>query len=140
MTFIFRILSSFFSAFTISLITNTSFLFFDNTSEGIFNFSEVMLYAYLMLPFFLLIGLPISIFIDWYLTKKNKNFYRYHFLTYTLAGMALSFVLPMIFGGGRVIDWLYSFCVLIGCSLVYFHYLFLLKKWFVFYKSVPLKF
>ncbi len=140
MTFIFRILSSFFSAFTVSLIIHTLLYLFDNTSESAFQFSDAMLNAYLMLPFFLLIGLPISIFIDWYLTRKERSLYRYHFLAYTLAGIVLSSILPIIFDSGRAVEWLATFSILIGCSLIYFHYLLLLKKWLKFYKSIPLKY
>ena len=138
MTFIFRILASFLSAISMSFVLTTLVYLFDpNEAEIIF--SDIMLYAYLMLPFFLLIGLPVSILVDWYLLKQKKNFYVYHILAYSMSGIILSFVVLMIFSGGRAVEWLISLSVLTGCALVYFHYLFLFKKWFIFYKNIPLK-
>ncbi|WP_226655956.1 hypothetical protein [Pseudalkalibacillus hwajinpoensis] len=138
MTFIFRILASFLSAISMSTLLNTSFYFFDSEKAKLV-FSDIMLYAYLMLPFFLLIGIPVSILIDWYLTRKRKNKYLYHILSYTIVGIFLSFVLLLIFLGGQIVEWFICFSILIGCALVYFHFLFLLKKWFIFYKNIPLK-
>jgi ACR3 family arsenite efflux pump ArsB len=138
MTFIFRILASFLSAISMSFLLSTTVYLFD-PEEAKLIFSEIMLYAYLMLPFFLLIGIPVSILIDWYLTKKKKNKYLYHVLSYSTVGIFLTLIVLLIFSGGRIVESLISFSVLTSCALIYFHFLFLFKKWFIFYKNIPLR-
>lgn len=138
MTFIFRILASFLSAISMSFLLSTTVYLFDREETQLI-LSDIMLYAYLMLPFFLLIGIPVSLLIDWYLTKIRKKTYLYHILSYSTVGIFLTLIVLFTFPGGRMIEWFISFSVLTGCALIYFHFLYLLKKWFIFYKNIPLK-
>ncbi|MCA0993406.1 hypothetical protein [Pseudalkalibacillus hwajinpoensis] len=126
MIFVLRLIAAFLSS-TIAGVVVGDFL------SGIFIF----------LPIFILVAVPVSLFVDKF-SKERKSKQRmyimklfYYLISGVLAGCLMT-VMISIGGDFTTVDMPSVVLITLCCSMSYYHFLLLLKKWLKWYKNVPL--
>lgn len=116
--------------------------FISSIIVGVYFIGNLLTGIFIFLPFFLLLAIPVSLFVDWYSNQRRvKRIYLIKLSFYGLSGITMSCIVVITFGitgDFATVNIPSVFLITLFCSLIYYHFLLLLKMWLKWYESVPL--
>ncbi|MYL64289.1 hypothetical protein GLW07_13100 [Bacillus hwajinpoensis] len=117
--------------------------FLSSTIAGVYVVGDLLSGIILFLPIFILAAVPISLFVDRHsIERKSKQrMYIMKLFYYLMSGILAGCLMIVVFGVGgdfTTVDIPSVILITLCCSILYYHFLLLLKKWLKWYKNVPL--
>ena len=117
--------------------------FLSSTIAGVYFGDDLLSDIFTFLPILTLVAVPVSLFVDRF-SKERKSKHRMYImklLYYFISGILAGSLMIMMFGIGgdfTTLDMPSVILISLCCSILYYHFLLLLKKWLKWYKNVPL--
>ena len=117
--------------------------FLSSTIAGVYVVGDLLSGIFLFLPIFILVAVPFSLFVDRHsIERKSKQrMYIMKLFYYLMSGILAGCLMIVMFGVGgdfTTVNMPSIILITLCCSILYYHFLLLLKKWLKWYKNVPL--
>jgi hypothetical protein len=117
--------------------------FLSSTIAGVYFGGDILSGIFIFLPIFILVAVPVSLFVDRYSKERKSKLKRYIIMLfyYFISGILASCLIIVMFGIGgdfTTVDIPSVILITLSCSILYYHFLLLLKKWLKWYKNIPL--
>ncbi|PFG13485.1 hypothetical protein [Bacillus sp. es.036] len=117
--------------------------FLSSTIAGVYIVGDLLSGIFIFLPIFILVAVPVSLFVDRFSEerKSKQRMYIMKLFYYFISGILAGCLMIVMFGIGgdfTTIDMPSVILITLCCSILYYHFLLLLKKWLKWYKNVPL--
>ncbi|WP_273835166.1 hypothetical protein [Guptibacillus sedimenti] len=117
--------------------------FLSSIIAGLYFVGDLLSGIFIFLPSFILVAVPVSLFVDRFSKERRSRnkMYIIKLFYYFISGILSGCLMIVMFGIGgdfATVDMPSVILITLCCSILYYHFLLLLKKWLKWYKNVPL--